>query len=493
MNESIDLLRLRLHAIEARMHEVVNIHTSVIKKLPKAQQLSAINLLNYLALRNEDITTLQDSLHLLGLSSLSSAESHIYRQLQAILAITGTEFQLSDLDRCTAEYGFQQLRDNCQQLFGTDTKEGKPAVMVTFDNSFLEKPEWVSRLLENGMNIARINCAHDNEELWLKLIELLHEASQDTGIPCKLYMDLAGPKIRVKLLGKGRKDGKVKISEGETFHMVEKDAAFDKQEMVIYPNESGLIAMLKVGERVYFDDGLIKAEIIEKNESEVKLKVLRNSTKNGYLKNEKGINFPDSILNFSSLTSFDKQCLPFILQHADMIGYSFVRNPEDLAHLQLLLEYGPQTAIGVVIKIETAEAVQQLPALLLQGMTHPGFAVMIARGDLAVEIGFERLGEIQEEILWICEAAHTPVIWATQVLENLNKSGIATRAEITDVGLAAQADCIMINKGAYTIKVMETIKEVLSRNSGHHHKKRYRFRRLGIAAGPDLSKLGQQL
>ena len=99
MNESIDLLRLRLHAIEARMHEVVNIHTSVIKKLPKAQQLSAINLLNYLALRNEDITTLQDSLHLLGLSSLSSAESHIYRQLQAILAITGTEFQLSDLDR----------------------------------------------------------------------------------------------------------------------------------------------------------------------------------------------------------------------------------------------------------------------------------------------------------------------------------------------------------------------------------------------------------
>jgi len=483
MNERIDLLRLRLHEIELRMHEVVHHHTSSIAKLPNAQQLSAINLLHYLALRNEDITALQNSLHLLGLSSLSSSESHIHRQLQAILAITGTQYQFSELDMCTAEYGLLQLRDNCQKLFGTDTKEGKPAVMVTFDNSFLEKPEWVRSLLENGMNIARINCAHDAEEVWLELIELLHEASKEKGIPCKLYMDLAGPKIRVKLLGKGRKDGKVKISEGETFHMVEKDAAFDKQEMVIYPNESGLIAMLKVGERVYFDDGLIKAEIIEKNESEVKLKVLRNSTKNGYLKNEKGINFPDSILNFSSLTSFDKQCLPFILQHADMIGYSFVRNPEDLAHLQRLLEYGPQTTIGVVIKIETAEAVQQLPALLLQGMTHPGFAVMIARGDLAVEIGFERLGEIQEEILWICEAAHTPVIWATQVLENLNKSGIATRAEITDVGLAAQAECIMINKGAYTIKVMETIKEVLSRNAGHHHKKRYRFRRLGIAAG----------
>jgi len=231
----------------------------------------------------------------------------------------------------------------------------------------------------------------------------------------------------------------MKITAGETFLMVEKNAAFDKHEMVIYPNESGLTAMLNVGERVYFDDGLIKAEVITKNESGVKLKVVRNSTKNGYLKNEKGINFPDSILNYSSLTSFDKQCLPFILQHADMIGYSFVRNPEDLAHLQSMLACAPQTTMGIVIKIETAEAVQKLPSLLLQGMTHPGFAVMIARGDLAVEIGFERLGEIQEEILWICEAAHTPVIWDTQVLENLNKWGIATRYEITDVGLAAQA------------------------------------------------------
>jgi len=199
MNEPFDLLRLRLHEIEARMHEVACHHASSIAKLPITQHHSAINLLHYLALRNEDITALQDSLHLLGLSSLSSSESHIHRQLQAILAITGTQYQLSELDTCTAEYGLQQLKDNCQKLFGTDTKEGKPAVMVTFDNSFLEKPEWVRSLLENGMNIARINCAHDAEEVWLKLIELLHEASKEMGIPCKLYMDLAGPKIRVKL------------------------------------------------------------------------------------------------------------------------------------------------------------------------------------------------------------------------------------------------------------------------------------------------------
>jgi pyruvate kinase len=109
------------------------------------------------------------------------------------------------------------------------------------------------------------------------------------------------------------------------------------------------------------------------------------------------------------------------------------------------------------------------------------FGVMIARGDLAVEIGFERMGEIQEEILWICEAAHVPVIWATQVLENLNKSGLATRSEITDATHAAMAECIMINKGDHTIEVIEALRDILQRTGGHHLKKRYTFRPLSIA------------
>ena len=106
---------------------------------------------------------------------------------------------------------------------------------------------------------------------------------------------------------------------------------------------------------------------------------------------------------------------------------------------------------------------------------------MIARGDLAVEIGFERMGEIQEEILWICEAAHVPVIWATQVLENLNKAGIATRSEITDASYAAMAECVMINKGDHTLEVLETLRSILHRTAGHHAKKRFMFRPLNIA------------
>jgi pyruvate kinase len=149
--------------------------------------------------------------------------------------------------------------------------------------------------------------------------------------------------------------------------------------------------------------------------------------------------------------------------------------------LQQLLHNITDTPPFIILKIETLEAVLNLPSLLLKGMEEHAFGVMIARGDLAVEIGFERMGEIQEEILWICEAAHVPVIWATQVLENLNKSGMATRSEITDAGHAALADCVMINKGDHTLEVLETLKDILQRTSEHRIKKRYTFRPLGIA------------
>lgn len=153
----------------------------------------------------------------------------------------------------------------------------------------------------------------------------------------------------------------------------------------------------------------------------------------------------------------------------------------DLKELQQeLAPYERRPAI--ILKIETAEAVKNFPALLIQGMKEDIFGVMIARGDLAVEIGFERMSEIQEEILWISEAAHAPVIWATQVLETLNKSGIATRSEVTDAAYAAHSECVMINKGDYVINVINTLSDILHRSGGHHIKKRYTFRPMQIAA-----------
>jgi pyruvate kinase len=294
-------------------------------------------------------------------------------------------------------------------------------------------------------------------------------------------MDLAGPKIRTLLLGKGKAEKKVKIKEGEIVWLAESIRKTDEKETVISPNESGIISMLKKGDRVYIDDGMIKGFIEKPGEEKAAMRVVRISSSKQYIKEGKGINFPDTVIDISPLTDADKANLPFICEHADMIGFSFVRYAADLKALFTAMDKHPTKQPQLIIKIETTEAVKNLPSLLLTGMQKSVFGVMIARGDLAVEIGFERMGEIQEEILWICEAAHVPVIWATQVLENLNKSGLATRSEITDATHAAMAECIMINKGDHTIEVIEALRDILQRTGGHHLKKRYTFRPLSIA------------
>jgi pyruvate kinase len=230
-----------------------------------------------------------------------------------------------------------------------------------------------------------------------------------------------------------------------------------------------------------FDDGLFEA-VVESPGAEIAgLRLIRSSAAKPRLKPEKGINFPDTELSVRSLTDFDKSILPFALEHADLLGYSFVRSAADVAELQSALRARSEAPLPIILKIETYEAVQNLPNLLLQGMSEPLFGVMIARGDLAVEIGFERLSEIQEEILWVCESAHVPVIWATQVLETLNKSGLATRSELTDAAYAAHAECVMLNKGKHLLTVLATLQDILQRSGGHHVKKRYVFRPLKIA------------
>jgi pyruvate kinase len=137
--------------------------------------------------------------------------------------------------------------------------------------------------------------------------------------------------------------------------------------------------------------------------------------------------------------------------------------------------------VGLVLKIETRTAFEHLAELLLAAMEAPLAGVMIARGDLAVEVGYERLAEVQEELLWVCEAAHTPVIWATQVLERLAKSGSPTRAEITDAAMSQRAECVMLNKGPYLHRAVETLDSILRRMEGHQDKKSAMLRPLSVA------------
>jgi pyruvate kinase len=239
------------------------------------------------------------------------------------------------------------------------------------------------------------------------------------------------------------------------------------------------------------DDGKTEAIVTGETLSGREITISRISGK-PKLETGKGINFLNTIIPIDSLTHEDIKALDFVKKHADLVGYSFVRTVGDLKQLhQHLYAENPGKAPKLIIKIETPESVINLPYLLLYAMRYPHFGVMIARGDLAVEIGFERMSEIQEEILWICEAAHTPVIWATQVLEQLNKTGIASRSEITDAYKAAQAECIMINKGQYTPLVLDTLRDLIKRSHRHHFKKRYEMQDLGIARNFKFSSIGK--
>jgi pyruvate kinase len=137
--------------------------------------------------------------------------------------------------------------------------------------------------------------------------------------------------------------------------------------------------------------------------------------------------------------------------------------------------------VGIVLKIETQQAFENLPHILLTSLRKPPVGVMVARGDLAVEVGFERLAEVQEEILWLCEAAHVPVIWATQVLESMAKSGMPSRAEVSDAVMSGRAECVMLNKGPYITAAVRLLNGVLERMSSHQAKKRSMLRKLSVS------------
>ena len=468
--------------LEIKLQHAVQMHAEELQHVHPTQVIAAHNLIHYLLLRSEDIRQLQDKLHRAGLSSLTSSESHVYSQIQNVLERLGHIYKPHQLSTCT--FGFSELerKKKSDKLFGRKGKKNIPKLMVTFDASFVENYALIKNLLLNGMHVARINCAHDNEAVCARMIQMIKRASRHTGLPCKIYMDLAGPKIRTQILGKGSDKGKVKVKEGELILLTESTEKFNSNEIIIGVNEPGIVNMLKKGERVFIDDGIIKGIVEQVKKNKVAVRIIRNSSSKQQIKHDKGINFPDSNISIAPLTKFDIACLPFIIENADMVGYSFVRYPSDLKVLQDKIQLLGNKKPNIIIKIETPEAVINLPQLLLTGMAQPLTGVMIARGDLAVEIGFERMSEVQEEILWICEAAHVPVIWATQVLESLNKSGMATRSEITDAGHAALAECVMINKGDHTIEVIETLSDVLNRIGGHQIKKRYTFRPLSIAS-----------
>ena len=578
---------------------------SVVAKAAPDYRESARNLLHYLALRQIDIRDLQDELASLGLSSLGRSEAHTLHTLESVLIalhrLVNRNLQFDSLSSIDFKRGRALLHEHTCQLFGPLPAGRSVRIMVTMPSEAARNPGLVRDLLASGMDVMRINCAHDDADAWLKMIENLRQAERELGKTCKVCADLAGPKLRTGRLAttarviklRPQRDIRGRVTEpaqvwfvppgqrcdgspvmpleGQALDQAQpgdaivlrdargryralkltarRDAAVlaecDRTTYLETGMTVGLMRgraslgelrvgelpeateplVLRVGDRlvvtnddspgqpavrsldgqvihhariscsigpafvaiapgqpIWFDDGKIGGCVLSNDGHQMLVEITQTNLASGAkLGAEKGINVPGVQLDIPALTARDLADLAIVALHVDMIGLSFVRSPEDFWALRRALDGVGASHVGVILKIETRLGFENLPRLLLAGLQAPPIGVMLARGDLAVEVGFERLAEVQEEVLWLCEAAHLPVIWATQVLESMAKTGAPSRAEVSDAVMSGRAECVMLNKGAYIVDAVRFLRDVLERMEKHQFKKRSRFRRLAIA------------
>ncbi len=600
------LLVVRLGVFQAEQHfarELDHVHLCHFE--------SARNLTHYLSLRGHDLRELQTDLNRLGFGSLGRLESHALATLDAVLAVlhkladkpaSGREIEQTFGD---FDLGLSLLQRNARSSLGEVPNDRRVRIMVTVPGDAANDPGTLRDLLVRGMNIMRINCAHDGPEEWRRMVEHLRLAERETGRSCKVMFDLAGPKLRTGLVSPGpgvirwkpvrnelgqvitpafvalctqrpspeshmieipvkgvvlehaRPGDTVELTDTRgrerLLHVVDVDesacvctndrtgyvvqgthlrllrgtdvlcedevgtlpeverslslsvgddliltpveipgrpAVHNEDEIIYRPAQIGcslqaVFSDARAGERIFFDDGkiggVIRAVRHDQDGDRLEIKITHAENGTAKLRANKGINLPDTRLSISALTPKDRQDLEFASEHGDLVALSFVRRPEDVAELVAVLDVVGIEQTGIIIKIENRLAVESLPRLLLTAMQRPGIAVMVARGDLSVEIGFERMAEVQEEILCLCEAAHVPVIWATPVLDSLTKRGLPSRAEVTDATLSGRVECVLLNQGPHIPLALDFLGDVLARMKNRQPKKSGLMGKLPVA------------
>lgn len=439
---------------------------------------SAKNLSDYLAFRRRDLRELQERLMRLGLTSLGRCESRVRPSLDAAIRMLSVFCGEPDPGPVLHFFrGVDLLREHADAVFGAAPPPRQVRILVTLDPSYAHGFP-LDDLARAGADAIRINCGHDERGAWAALVRAVVAAGESSGRRTRVCMDLSGPRCRTAEV-----------------QMVEEDARLEPGSVFFLRSAPGLlppsvigqavctlpeaVAALRVGDRVYVDEGKLQATVIGAEREGVRLKVSRAPDKGFKLRSDKGINLPDTPLVLPALTPKDLADLETVVQLADIVGYSFVQSGADMGRLHDALDQlGASPDLAVIAKIETRRAIENLPEIIIAGAGRRPLAVMIARGDLAVEIGFTRLAEVQEELLWLCEAAHTPVVWATQVMDRLVRKGYPTRAEVTDAAMAERAECVMLNKGPHLLEGVRLLSDVLGRMEGHQAKKTSRLRAL---------------
>ncbi|RIV70594.1 pyruvate kinase [Flagellimonas aequoris] len=590
--EQLEHLAVQLDEVIHLILEQDNEKASMIDTVCPIYLESAKNLMHYATFRSLDVRGLQKSLKQLGLTRLANAEGNILGSLvnlkMMVDSLRAKNMNHENLPFLSIGEGKKLLYKHTDQIFGEHTKDRRVRIMVTQPSEAATDYDLVLGMVKNGMDCARINCAHDGPKVWESIIDNIRKAEKECSTTVKIAMDLAGPKIRTGDIGEGPKIKKFKppknahgekdmvfiklVAEGghelksneipvdkrwmeklrvgddikikdvrgrsRKIKVVQKDKDFvlllspksltlesgailkplrkklrngmvgelpgkeqflllregdhliigseeEKATLPIFDTEGNLVQAgkvscsppeivhkMKVGAPILFDDGKIEGIVVETASEWFKVKIVRAGEKGAKLKSEKGINVPNLDLGISGLTEKDREDLKFVAKHADIVNFSYVNNEEDVQELLNELEQlGAKDTMGVILKIETQMAYKNLIGILIAAMQAKKLGVMIARGDLALEVGWKNMAMVQEGILSFCSAAHIPVVWATQVLESLAKKGMPSRSEITDITSSVQAECVMLNKGPHIQEAIAFLDEVLVNIEASHDKK----------------------
>ncbi|TBW40654.1 pyruvate kinase [Siculibacillus lacustris] len=467
-----DLLALRDHV--CRRAEAILADFGVADPAPPPP---IANLAHYLAIRHRDLRDLQRRLMVSGLSSLGRMESRVLPTLDAVIHALSGESGPGSPTPAPSEAAFfageARLGAATDALFGRPRAHRRGRIMVTLPGETAEDPAFVRDLVARGMDVARINCAHDDAEAWRAMAANARAAAVATGHDVRILMDIGGPKIRTATVASHDKHRRMAIDDHIVLLATGEAEASKVRPFVAVASLPQVVAALAIGDRVLYDDGRMEAVVEALADGAAILRIRRIVGGGLKLKAEKGLNLPDTALGLSPLTARDEADLDAVIECADIVGYSFVSSADDIDLLEAALARKGATGatLGLVAKIERPEAIGNLPALIARAHGRRPFGIMIARGDLAAEIGFERLAEMQEELLWICEAAAVPAIWATQVLADLIETGVPSRGEMTDAAMAARAECVMLNKGPQVATAVDLLDRLIARMDANVWKK----------------------
>ncbi len=319
--------------------------------------------------------------------------------------------------------------------------------------------ETIEKMMLAGMDVARLNFSHGNFTEHEKALNFIRTAEKKWHRPVAVLMDLCGPKIRTSEM----QDGKIQLSPGSQV-IIQADSIIGTAECfsTIAPE---VLADLRQSDQILLDDGLLELKVEQTGSDEVICRVIRGGT----LGSHKGINLPSTPLSLPSLTTKDRDNLEWGLNHSiDFVALSFVRSSADIVELRQIIDKSGKRDLKIVAKIEKPEAVTDM-----EGIIRSSDAVMIARGDLGVEMPAARVPWIQRKIIDLCWDHNTPVITATQMLESMTTNSRPTRAEVTDVSLAVSegTDAVMLSgetaAGIDPVNVVRTMAEIISESERH--------------------------